>query len=517
MRIHPRSADHAALCKASRSNELLSFAAEALPKDASGNVRASRCIGVHSNKHHPLSISSLLLSLSLAACGGGSPETATEVASPDDTAVALATSLVPVIAPPAYTVDTRELLLDPRFDQGLTYWSAVTGHASIVASELRSGGKALRATGPVTQAFNAALLQPGRSYTLKIMARNLAAGSTAVAVRFRESGNGSYRTYSCRVSSTSYRECRIDFTAPAYVARADLSFTPQSSTVQLDTASLAMRSAIVQTEAVTTLVGSYVPSGYALLFNDEFNSSAPNRNKWFTRYINNNETTDRLNDEQQRYRDNNNHQLTNGILSLVARKVSSTDPAGINYESGMLRSDFTFRYGYAEARVRMPGGKGVWPAFWLNSDVDGNGVIGWPPEIDSFEVVNNGQDDTMNMLHSRVIMPSGSAPAPYLFADTGFSTTWSYWRAPFNFNDGWHTVATEWTPDTVTTYVDGKKVVTRAYQWNRPDGSPAGNAHLLLNLAIGGNWAGRYGIDDSAFPQALQINWVRVYQKSNPL
>ena len=56
------------------------------------------------------------------------------------------------------------------------------------------------------------------------------------------------------------------------------------------------------------------------------------------------ETQDRLNDEQQRYADNNNHQISNGILSLVARKVSSTDPAGINYESGMLRSDFTMRW-----------------------------------------------------------------------------------------------------------------------------------------------------------------------------
>jgi beta-glucanase (GH16 family) len=265
---------------------------------------------------------------------------------------------------------------------------------------------------------------------------------------------------------------------------------------------------------VTTLVGSYLPACYALVFNDEFNGTSLNRSKWFTRFIYQNETADRLNDEQQRYADNGNHQIANGILSLVARKVGSTDPAGVDYESGMLRSDFTFRYGYVEARVRMPGGKGVWPAFWLDSDVADNGRIGWPPEIDIFEIVNNGQDDTMNMLHTGVIMPSGVAAAPFTYADAAFNKTWTYWRAPFDFDDGWHTVAAEWTPDGVSTFVDGKKIVTRPYAWNLADGSAAGKAHILLNLAIGGAWAGRYGIDDSAFPQALQINWVRAYQKT---
>ena len=89
--------------------------------------------------------------------------------------------------------------------------------------------------------------------------------------------------------------------------------------------------------------------------------------------------------------------------------------------------------------------------------------------------------------------------------------------APYRFNDGWHTVGAEWTPEGVTTFVDGRRIVTRAYAWNRSDGTPAGQAHLLLNLAVGGGWAGRHGIDDSAFPQSLQINWVRVYQKSNPM
>jgi beta-glucanase (GH16 family) len=471
--------------------------------------------------NHSLTLSLAASLLLLAGCGGGggsSDDTATDAAQdgPMESALSITTSssLVPMMPTATYTVSTDELLLNNRFDQGLQHWNAASGAAAIVASDLRSGGYALKASGEVIQPFGAALLQPGKSYTLKVKARNLGAGSTTMAVRFREKTDGaSYRTFKCALGTTAYQECRVDFTVPAYAAMAELALMPQGTTTIIDSASLMMRSAMAQTEAVTTLVGSYVPAGYALVFNDEFNGSALNRNKWFTRYIYKNESLDRLNDEQQRYTDNN-HQVTNGLLSIVARKVSSTDPAGIDYESGMLRSDFTFRYGYVEARVRMPGGKGVWPAFWLNSDVSEAGVLGWPPEIDIFEVVNNGQDDTMNMLHTGVIMPSGAGPAPFVYADAAFNKTWTYWRAPFNFSDGWHTVAAQWTPEGVSTFVDGKKIVTRSYAWTLADGTPAGKAHILLNLAVGGNWAGRYGIDDSAFPQALQINWVRAYQKA---
>ena len=78
----------------------------------------------------------------------------------------------------------------------------------------------------------------------------------------------------------------------------------------------------------------------------------------------------------------------------------------------------------------------------------------------------------------------------------------------------WHTFSAEWTPETVTFYIDGRKTHTRAYPWTFPDRTPAGPAHLLLNFAVGGAWAGRHGIEHAAFPQALQINWVRAYRKS---
>ncbi|HYP86649.1 MAG TPA: family 16 glycosylhydrolase, partial [Polyangiaceae bacterium] len=136
-----------------------------------------------------------------------------------------------------------------------------------------------------------------------------------------------------------------------------------------------------------------------------------------------------------------------------------------------------------------------------------------PPEIDFFEFVNNGKDDKINEIHSAATKDPAAATR-FSYEHPSFWRSVQKYRAPFNFNDGFHTIGAEWTKDDFSIYVDGLKIYTRNFRWVYNDGSQAGPAHILLNLAIGGQWAGRYGIDDSAFPQALAIDWVRVYQKS---
>ena len=260
---------------------------------------------------------------------------------------------------------------------------------------------------------------------------------------------------------------------------------------------------------------AYVPTGYAPKFCDEFNGTTLDRTKWKTRYIYSNETLDRLNDEKQRYRDNNNHVVSNGTLKLTAYKVTASDPAGINYESGMIRSTYLQRYGYFEARVKLPSGVGVWPAFWLNSDYGPNGELLWPPEIDIFEYVVNGVEDTVDMVHTGVIVGDAALrDGRFLYTDPNFHSDWTYYRDPAGSLAGqWHTFGLVWDADTATTYLDGRKLVTRGYHWKYDDGRDAAPAHVLLNLAIGGQWAGRHGIDDARFPQALEVDYVRVYQK----
>jgi beta-glucanase (GH16 family) len=448
--------------------------------------------------------------LSVGGCGGGAgapaaaaPAAATSIeASPQQQAEA------------AYVVSSDEIVRNGLFAQGLTGWNIAD--AVLVPSQLRAGATALNVGWQAIQAFGSTALSPRKSYTLTVIARNESASGTAqLAFHFRHPpGTEAFRTYQTVVASTAYQTYQVTFTAPEYVTMADFTVTTNGTRTVVDSVSLKMRSAVSQTEPIASSAGSYVPAGYALAFNDEFNGTALNRDKWFTRMVYAAGTMDRLNDEKQRYRDNDNHRVANGVLSLVARKVSSTDPEGINYEGGMIRSDWTTRYGYFEARVRMPAGLGVWPGFWLNSDVSAAGRLAWPPEIDIFEFVNNGVEDTPNMLHSNVRTNPGVASI-LTYADPAFNTTWAAYVAPFNFTESWHTVGALWDPTQVTLYLDGRKIYTRGYTWTYADGTLAGTAHILLNFAVGGAWAGRHGIDDSAFPQAMQVDWVRAYQRVN--
>jgi beta-glucanase (GH16 family) len=271
---------------------------------------------------------------------------------------------------------------------------------------------------------------------------------------------------------------------------------------------------IVNDDTSATKDSAYVPSGYVKVLSDEFGQSRLDTARWWTRYIYADGTLDFLNDEQQRYRENGNHVMTGHSLILMAKKVGGDgDQAG--YESGMIRSKRTFRYGYFEARLKVPGGLGVRSAFWLNSARrPSDGKISWPPEIDILELANNGAEDTPDMLHTSVAYHSAQQ-GKLIFSEPNFNTDWNYWRAPYKLSEDFHVYAALWdTDDTVSTYLDGRLICKVRYKWVYDDGTPAGYAHVLLDLAIGGpNWAGRHGIDNTAFPQGIEVQYVRVYQK----
>jgi beta-glucanase (GH16 family) len=249
-----------------------------------------------------------------------------------------------------------------------------------------------------------------------------------------------------------------------------------------------------------------VPSGYELVFSDEFNGAELDTSKWWTRYVYENGNLDRLNDEIQVYREAGNHVMTGSSVKLMAHRKPKGN--GIDFESGMLRSKTTVRNGYFEARVKMPKGIGAWPAFWLNAE-----DASWPPEIDIFEFVNNGKDDTANMIHFNVIDRGAQSNGGWTATDAAFNQQYFYWKAPYNFPDAFHTVGALWTDSGVTFYVDGKAIATKGYKWVHNDGRDAGMAHILLNFALGGQWAGRYGVAQS-FPDGFEIDYVRAYQKA---
>jgi beta-glucanase (GH16 family) len=262
---------------------------------------------------------------------------------------------------------------------------------------------------------------------------------------------------------------------------------------------------------------------YIEVFGDNFRTSNLDMRKWWTRYIFANGQLDYLNDEWQRYRENGNHVMTDQGLKLTALRHN-----GYYWPSGMIRSKPCFNISdgndwYFEARCKSPGGLGIWTAFWLAADQrpadhgDWSKMPFWPPEIDIFEIVNNGKEDTVFQLQTNAhVRDWNNNPQQLqgLDARPDFNWQWKYWWAPFSFADDFHLFSLHYRAPVATWYCDREMVMKMNYLWVNDDRQPSGPAHVLMNFAVGGHgWAGRHGVDNEAFPQSFDIDWVKVYQR----
>ena len=286
----------------------------------------------------------------------------------------------------------------------------------------------------------------------------------------------------------------------------------------------------------------YHPAGYNMVFQDEFTGTQLDRSLWCTRYIygggptpqvqdsqcgsNGDGTLDFLNDEQQRYVDQNRsgekmHVVSDGVLDLRATKTRTNDSYA-SYESALIRSKQTFaptasRSYYMTTRVKLPNVRGTWPAFWLTGVRAADGSINWPPELDIFEAALNERDDTATMLRQGSQVRDGkqtsSGNQEITYAAAEFDRTWNNYHSSTSLRGIWIEVGLEWTVDSACYFINGYKTMCENYRWVRDDGGATGAASVLLNLAIGGSWAGRYGIDDSKLPTAVAVDYVRVYSK----
>lgn len=234
-------------------------------------------------------------------------------------------------------------------------------------------------------------------------------------------------------------------------------------------------------------------------FGQTVRDDAQLRQAFHTRYIFDQGRLDFLNDEWQRYRDRENHVFEDGGLSLVAHVRGALAPAGI--ESGMLRSRWAGQYGYFEALMRVPAGRGTWPAFWLNPQ-----DAKWPPEIDVVEIVSDGRIGTRQSFHYL----HGKGAKGALVHESRLDRHGA-WRPGFDFADDFHRFAVDWSADRVRHYVDDVLVIDRHFEWRHNDGSDAGPAHVLVNLAVGGKWPGP-PTDPAAFPARLRLKHLRVWQ-----
>jgi beta-glucanase (GH16 family) len=250
-------------------------------------------------------------------------------------------------------------------------------------------------------------------------------------------------------------------------------------------------------------------SGWTLVWSDEFDGadgSRPDPAKWKFDIGGNGSG----NQEHEYYTDRpENSFIRGGNLVIQARKENFTGPNRTTreYTSARIKTQGLFEqaYGRFEARLKMPGGQGLWPAFWLlGNDI---GKVGWPAcgEIDIME--NIGKEASSN---------HGSMHGPGYSGKHGLTSVYKLQRGA-NFVDDFHIFAIEWEPGEVRFYVDGE-----LYGTFTPAQLPAGKKwafdhpfFIILNVAVGGDWPGQPD-STTVFPQTMLVDYVRVYKAERP-
>lgn len=246
-------------------------------------------------------------------------------------------------------------------------------------------------------------------------------------------------------------------------------------------------------------------SVWKLAWSDEFDAadgSAPDAAKWTRELRTQSQTgSNNSNKELQQYTaDSANSQQKGGMLSITAIKQSSA--SGTTYTSARLNTlgHYSAAYGRVEARLKMPGGKGVWPAFWMLGD--NKPSVGWP---------KCGEIDIMETKGSQIDTNHGSLHGPVYNGGNDLTATVTLPGKP-KLSDDFHIYATEWAPDTVKFYVD-----TTLYETRTPKDMPAGGTwvfnhpfFITLNLAVGGVFDGD-PTDSTPFPAELLVDYVRVF------
>jgi len=258
-------------------------------------------------------------------------------------------------------------------------------------------------------------------------------------------------------------------------------------------------------------VGLTACSSWELVWSDEFNGpvgSGPDTSKWEYDLGGGGWG----NHELEYYTDRSENVSTdgNGNLVITALSVNDSQASGLSCWYGacqftsarILTGDrYSFTYGKVEARIQVPGGKGLWPAFWMiGSDCN---EVGWPEcgEIDIMEI--NGGKPTV--LHGTIHGPGSSGPygLSHTFTSPGAGT----------FTNSFHVYAVEWDAKEIRWYVDrALYAVERKTQFSQDQ--PWVFDHpfiILLNLAVGGDWPGNPD-DTITFPQSMKVDYVRVYQ-----
>ncbi len=237
-------------------------------------------------------------------------------------------------------------------------------------------------------------------------------------------------------------------------------------------------------------------------FADEFDGPAIDTAKW--RYDTSRNKQGWHNNERQYYAANRpeNARIEGGALVIEARREALRDAAdwgGQLYSSAKLITTRSLGYGFYEIRARLPCGRGIWPAIWMLPQGGS-----WPEqgEIDIMEMVGWNPGVVLGTLHTGAFNHArGTQRGAEVTVPTACGRM--------------HRYQLDWRPDSITIGVDG-----RGFMQVRND-QPGGAAawpftrpfDLILNVAVGGDWGGQRGIDDTAFPQTMTVDYVRYWAR----
>lgn len=192
-----------------------------------------------------------------------------------------------------------------------------------------------------------------------------------------------------------------------------------------------------------------------------------------------------------------NARVENGNLIIEAKKENWE---GKNYTSARLvtKGKQDWKYGRIEVKAKLPKGRGNWPAIWMLS----TNMKKWPQdgELDIMEHVGYNQ----GFIHASVHTKKYNHIIGTQKTDT---------LVVKNASEKFHIYTADWSPEKIDVYVDHQKYFTYVNTEKTYEAWPFNQKlYLILNLAIGGNWGGQKGIDNSIFPQKFYIDYVKIYQ-----
>lgn len=240
----------------------------------------------------------------------------------------------------------------------------------------------------------------------------------------------------------------------------------------------------------------WVRTGWELTWQDEFTEPELDLTRW-TPEVGGHGWG---NAESQFYTDRpENAFIEDGKLVIHVLKESYQ---GKRFTSARLitKDNFTQQYGRFEARIQIPTGQGIWPAFWmLGNNID---EVGWP---------QCGEIDILENIGSEPSLVHGTIHGPGYSGANGIGKPFSI--ASGRFTDDFHVFAVEWEPEEIRWYVDDV-----LYNTITPDTVPGEWVYdhpffMILNVAVGGYWPG-YPDDTTTFPQRMTVDYVRVYERS---